>query len=449
MPQGVRDFLPRAAARRRIIVERLVGEFESFGYARIITPAFECADVLERGLGPHAKQSAIRFVEPGSGEVVALRPDITPQVARMAASRMAEVDGPLRYCYEGAIMRMQRGVRIQREILQAGVELIGAGSPEADAEVISVAAAALATVGIDHVRLDLGHVAPVRHLLSAVPDPRQREDIERLLRRKARAEVGRASAGLDAPLRSALQALPTLYGAPREVLKRARALTWPAPVMQAFEAIEAVFSLSRQVVESEFHATITLDLGEIRGFDYYTGIRFSGYADGVGNKVLQGGRYDELVGCYGAPAQATGFAVDVEAIAEAQAERGIEVSDGRSAILVTTTQRRRHEGMRVAAGLRAGGLRAAVDLGPRRGREAISRYARAVGFTHVLSLEGTGAKLATVAADDAGASAPPTVLAAELVTHAAAGDATEIISAILASASEAPGAASRGRERSG
>lgn len=81
LPSGVRDFLPRATARRRSIAERLLGEFESWGYARIITPLYECADVLERGLGVDARQAAIRFVEPGTGEVVALRPDMTPQVA--------------------------------------------------------------------------------------------------------------------------------------------------------------------------------------------------------------------------------------------------------------------------------------------------------------------------------------------------------------------------------
>jgi len=408
LPPGVRDFLPRAAARRRSIAERLLAAFEAWGYARIITPIFECADVLERGLGEDARQAAIRFVEPGTGEVVALRPDITPQVARMAATRMAEIDGPLRYCYEGAVTRMQRGARLQREILQAGVELIGAGTPDGDAEVISLAAAALATMGIDHVRLDLGHVAPAQHALAAIEDPVQRAEIAALLAKKAHREVARAAAGLASPLPEILAALPTLYGAPRAVLRRARALDWPASVRRALDAVETVLALSRQVVESEFHATITLDFGEIRGFEYYTGIRFDGYADGVGEPVLRGGRYDELVGCYGHPAQATGFAVDIEAIAQAQHARGVALPEPATAVLVSTSQQRRREGMRVAAALRDQGLRAAVDLGRRRSRQALAAYAAEVGFTHVLSLDADGAQMHRVStAPEALVSAPP------------------------------------------
>src|SRR5215470_12703492 len=168
LPSGVRDFLPRAAARRRSLAERVMEVFEAWGYARIITPVFECADVLERGLGRDARAAAIRFVEPGTGEIVALRPDITPQIARVAATRLADVEGPIRLCYEGAVTR-RAGELGQREILQAGIELIEAPEPEGDAEVLAVAAATLAATRLPETRLDIGHVAPARHVLGAVP----------------------------------------------------------------------------------------------------------------------------------------------------------------------------------------------------------------------------------------------------------------------------------------
>jgi ATP phosphoribosyltransferase regulatory subunit len=465
LPPGVRDFLPRAAARRRGIAEKLLAEFEAWGYARIITPLYECADVLERGLGQDARQAAIRFVEPATGEVVALRPDITPQVARMAATYMdrdrAEArgrragqagvtpgtmgNGPLRFCYEGAVTRMQRGARMQREILQAGVELIGAGAPEGDAEVIALAAAALATMGIEHVRLDLGHVALARHALAAIEDADQRAEIEALLAKKAHREVARAAAGLAAPQRALLAALPTLYGAPAEVLRRARSLAWPAPVRRAIDTVEAVLALSREVVASGLHATITLDLGEIRGFEYYTGIRFAGYGDGVGEPVLHGGRYDELVGRYGQPAQATGFAVDIEAIAQAQQARDVALPAPATAILVATSRPRRQEGMRVAAALRAQGLRAAVDLGQRRGRRALVAYASEVGFTGVLSLEAGGAQVWS----ELGLEPWPGLwmdVAAAPVARAAAGDG-KALAALLAGGVARPAARPRGAAR--
>src|SRR5215470_12014978 len=168
LPSGVRDLLPRPAARRHSLAERVMGVFEAWGFARIVTPVFECADVLERGLGHDARAAAIRFVEPGTGEIVALRPDITPQVARLVATRLAEIEGPIRLCYEGAVIRLA-GELGQREVLQAGIELIDAPEPDGDAEVLAVAAAALAAAQLPEIRLDIGHVAPARHVLGAVP----------------------------------------------------------------------------------------------------------------------------------------------------------------------------------------------------------------------------------------------------------------------------------------
>jgi ATP phosphoribosyltransferase regulatory subunit len=424
LPAGVRDFLPRAAARRRAIAETLLGEFERWGYDRIITPMFECADVLELGLGADAREAAIRFVEPGTAEVVALRPDITAQVARVAATRMGDVDGPIRLCYEGAVTRLARGgARTQREVLQAGVELIDAPSPEGDAEAIAVAAHALAGTGVPEARLDVGHVALVQHCLSSVDDPLLCAELEALLTRKDRPGVRRAAAGLPAGLRAQLEALPTLYGEPDDVLARARALRWPRAVNKALDLVEQVLAMSAEVVEHELHSTVTIDLGEVHGFDYYTGLRFAGYAAGVGHAILRGGRYDELVGRYGRQARATGFAVDIEAVADAQQAAGIAVPAGRPSVLVVAPDRR-GDAARIAAGLRRGGHRAAVDLGRRRGARAVLRYARGVGFTSILSIDSSGARAIDVASGDE-RRVPQTVLGS-----AARGQAAELAAAL-------------------
>jgi ATP phosphoribosyltransferase regulatory subunit len=233
------------------------------------------------------------------------------------------------------------------------------------------------------------------------------------------------------------------------VLRRARKLPWPAPVRRAIDTVEMVLALTREVVASGFHATITLDLGEIRGFEYYTGIRFAGYADGVGEPVLHGGRYDELMGCYGHPAQATGFAVDIEAIAQAQQTREVALPAAVTAILVATSKPRRQEGMRVAAALRAQGLRAAVDLGQRRGRRGLAAYASEVGFTCVLSLDASSAQACRVdsASGEPGAGAAWTEkwidVAPASVVSAAAGDGKAL--AALLAAGQARAAARPGR----
>ena len=193
LPSGVRDFLPRAAAMRADLARQLAGVFEAWGYRRDHAPVFEVADVLERGLGHDARAAAIRFVEPGTGEVVALRPDITPQIARLVATRMADVPGPIRLCYEGAVYRLGRlaGEPGQREIVQAGIELYDAATPDGDAEVLAVAAAALAASGIPEWRLD-EHRERVEHGRQLgergvhVRRPRQRE---RALERRVRGSI--------------------------------------------------------------------------------------------------------------------------------------------------------------------------------------------------------------------------------------------------------------------
>jgi ATP phosphoribosyltransferase regulatory subunit len=393
LPAGVRDFLPRAAARRRAIAERLLGLFERWGYQRIITPVFECADVLERGLGAAGREEAIRFVEPGTGEIVALRPDFTPQVARIAATRMHDVGGPLRFSYEGAVHRMS-GPRGQKEILQAGVELIEADPPDGDAEALAVAAAVLGSIdGVTDVRLDVGHVAPARAVLSAAGDE-VRDKLFDALAKKDRGGVARAAAALAPAWRPLAEALTRLWGPADQVLAAARALPWPAEVRRALDELDAALAASRVVVDPAIHARITVDLGEVRGFEYYTGLRLAGYARGVGDAVLRGGRYDELVGRYGRAARAIGFAVDIEAIAQAQ--RAAEVAPpSLAAVLVVAADR--GAASRLAATLRAAGLRAAVDLGaPTPGADRLA-YARGAGFVRVVEIGAAGCTVTSLA----------------------------------------------------
>lgn len=373
----MRDFLPRAAARRVALAGRVTGVFEAWGYARIITPIFEHADVLERGLGPDARAAAIRFVEPGTGEVVALRPDITPQIARVVATRLADVEGPIRLCYEGAVTR-RAGELGQREILQAGIELIDAPEPEGDAEVLAVAAAALAATGLPETRLDVGHVGPARCVLDAAPDAESRARLAAALARKDRAGLRAAARGLPAQIGPIAEALGSLWGPAEATLVRAAALPWPDDVRRALDGLRAVLAAFADLADPPA-PPLTIDLGDVRGFDYYTGIRFAGYAGGAPDAVLRGGRYDELIGRYGRPARATGFAIDLEALAQAQRTvgvaapatvRGVAVHGEGAAALARELRARRIRAVTcanppTASWLRGAGLDAAVllDLG--------------------------------------------------------------------------------------
>jgi ATP phosphoribosyltransferase regulatory subunit len=312
LPPGVRDHLPRAAARRRGVVSALQREFERWGYNAVITPLYEYDEVLRRGLG--TPQLALRLVEPGSGEVLAIRPDLTAQVARVVATRLHDEPGPVRLHYEGSV------VRAGAELYQAGVELIDAPQAGGDLEILLIADAALAEAGVGAVTLDLGHADVARAALDGLEwDEERATFLHAALLRKDVATVESRVAGLPPKRKKLLAALPSLYGGP-EVIVRARELVERrSPAARALDELE---QLIERLGALELGAKLSLDLGEVRGFDYYTGTRFALYAEGAGGALASGGRYDRLVERYGRAARATGFAVDIDRVSELLESRG-------------------------------------------------------------------------------------------------------------------------------
>jgi ATP phosphoribosyltransferase regulatory subunit len=389
----MRDFAPGAAAARRRIAETLLRVFERWGFSRVITPAFEYEDVLALGLGSAGRDAAIRFVEPSSGQVVALRPDITPQIARLIATRYRDETGPLRLCYEGTVVRMDRRARAQRELIQAGVELAGVDSPRGDAEVIALGAAALAAAGLARPTIDLGHLGLAREVLAALELP---EDAVALARgriakrdRAGLAEILRRARGPKAVVEFAAR-LPELSGPP-EILKAALKAA-PTPAIR--RPLENLADVVRTLEDRQIAGTLHIDLGEVRGFDYYTGIRLQGFVAGASEPVLQGGRYDSLLGRYGRPCPAVGFAVDVEATAGAIEAAGapplisVDEDERVGGVLIAGPAR---EALALADQLRTEGRRVAVDYGALQG-QALDAYAQRWEFSEVVRLSGRPAK---------------------------------------------------------
>ncbi|HLK92224.1 MAG TPA: ATP phosphoribosyltransferase regulatory subunit [Polyangia bacterium] len=312
----MRDHAPRAAAARLRVIETLLAEFDGAGFERVITPAFEYEEVLALGLGAAARAATVRFVEPSSGQVVALRPDITPQIARLIATRFRDQKGPVRLCYEGTVVRLERAGRGQRELSQAGVELAGVAGPDGDAEVIALGVEALAAVGLPRPTIDLGHLGLAREVIGALALP------EPALEAARRCIAKRDGAGLDEVLRAArgskpvlafARRLPELSGAPALLADAAKS----APTAGIRRALGELSAIVAAVERRKLDARLHVDLGEVRGFDYYTGVRFQAFVTGAPDAVLRGGRYDDLLARYGRPSPAVGFAVDVEAVAGA------------------------------------------------------------------------------------------------------------------------------------
>jgi ATP phosphoribosyltransferase regulatory subunit len=321
LPSGLRDLLPDHSAHLAELSSRLQAVFSRFGYRRVFLPTLERLDVVERGLSAAALADVLKFVEPGSGEVVAIRPDITPQIARLYAARPDALPSPARLCYDGPVLRAREArAGRPREVYQAGVELLGAGGAAADAEALVILAEALRRVGLRGAVVEVGHARFAAAVLDAAGLPRRlRDEAWEALSRKdeaalaALARKGRGTRGA----RDALPVLATLYG--DGALARARTLARAVPgAALPLREVEAALSLARRRGLS----AVAVDLGETRGLGYYTGIVFAGYAPGAGSAVAAGGRYDELLARFGRPGPAIGFGVDLEFATQALERAG-------------------------------------------------------------------------------------------------------------------------------
>jgi ATP phosphoribosyltransferase regulatory subunit len=315
LPQGVRDILPEEAREIEAIEGAILPVFEGHGFARVITPALEYLDVLSLGMGAELNEQAVRFIDPSSGRVIAIRPDITAQIARIVASHMRDYELPLKLSYNANVLRYVGGrTGKSLEVRQIGAEFISeAQSPEADAAMICMAIEAMEAAGFKTFKIDIGDVGFLRSILAGIELTEKEEaSIKGAIARKD-------APGLDAVLDTVgaisgeqskvLLNLTTLYGE-EEVMEKAAAGLGDGPAQDVLENLKRVWAI---ITERGYKDFVTFDLGEVRGFDYYTGIIFEGFAGGVGKALLSGGRYDNLLKKYGYDCAATGFAFDVEA----------------------------------------------------------------------------------------------------------------------------------------
>jgi ATP phosphoribosyltransferase regulatory subunit len=372
----MRVLLPEEAASRRAISRKVLESFALHGFSLVTPPAFEFAEVLERGLGTLDPTDVLRFVEPESGEVAALRPDVTPQIARMIATRLRGLPPPFRLCYEGTVLRRKSGrARKHRQIPQVGVELAGVSGPEGDLELLAVAAAALRGAGLEKFTIDIGDAGIVRALLAGA-SPSDAERISQALARKDDAEL---EGFKDAPYIDLLRELARLHGG-REAVSEGEKLLAGTPAAIAAARLAEVFDAASA---RGLGPHLTADLGEVRGFAYYTGPIFHLYAPGPGEAIGSGGRYDELLARFGVPMPAVGFALDLDLLSWAL--RKAEVMHTPAARIVFVGG----EGDPRLGVMRAGGIACCTHP-----REGAIDYARAWGFTHVLD-GGTLTEVAT------------------------------------------------------
>lgn len=289
LPAGLTDLLPPAAEREAALVEALMQVFAGHGYERVKPPLLEFEDSLLGGNGAAVAEQTFRLMDPVSQRMMGLRADTTPQIARIAATRLPGQARPLRLSYAGQVLRV-RGIELapERQVAQAGIELIGGASPQADAEVALVAVEALAAVGVRGITLDVTLPSMTRLLLDeAGMEPARASRLARALDRKDAAAVS-ALAREAGGVAAALPALLGAAGPAGAALAALRGIGLPP-------AAAAMAANAGTVVETIAAAapglSITLDPAEYRGFRYHVGVAFTIYGPGRTGELARGGRY--------------------------------------------------------------------------------------------------------------------------------------------------------------
>jgi len=312
----MRYYIGAEARLRRMIEDAAMSVFESWSYEEVITPSVDYYDLFEQGMGPAEAQRGFRFTD-SDGRLLALRPDVTSSVARVAATLLADRPRPLRFCYAAPVFRQQPQSHAEwrRENTQLGCELIGAGGKQADLEVLRLAAEILTRLNLQSsycitinnveffngVAAELNLDRPAREQFRRLIDTREAAELERFLKHDGRA----------------FSQLTQLTGK-RDVIQAARRLIDNARSVAALDSLEELWT---EIESLGLQNSFEIDLGDVPNLDYYTGLSLKIFVHGAGASVGRGGRYDGLTGNFGRAEPAVGFVLNLDALTEVVGRR--------------------------------------------------------------------------------------------------------------------------------
>ena len=342
LPENIADVLPSEARKIEELRRRLLDRFRAYGYELVMPPLLEYLESLLVGSGRDLNLRTFKLVDQLSGRTLGLRADITPQVARIDA-HLLNRQGVTRLCYAGNVLHtLPRGLHATREQIQIGAEMYGHAGLEADLEIQQLMLDALRLAGLAKVRLDLSHAGVLAAIFEADPAAAALGDaLYEALAGKDVPRLAELTQNLEAATRDALRALPSLYG-DASVIDEARARLPALPGIA--RALDDLAFLVREIEGAE----LMIDLADLGGYAYHSGVMFSAYVDGVPNAVARGGRYDKVGEAYGRARAATGFSLDLREVAR------ISPVEARSSAILAPW--RHDEGLRAAvAALRDAG----------------------------------------------------------------------------------------------
>ena len=305
LPEYIEDILPPYARQAESLRRRLLDLFDTYGYELVWPPMMEYLDSLLTGTAGDLDLKTFKVVDALSGRMMGVRADITPQMARIDA-HLLNRQGVARLCYAGSVLHTQPdGLLAAREPYQVGAELFGHAGIEADREILSLLLASLRTARLGQFRVSLGHVGLFRALSAAAGVTRATErPLFRALRSKDVPALAQLTHDLSEPWRNAFLVLPELYGDPTVIFEAREQLPGVPGVIRALDDLAAL-------MENHPGTDFAVDLSDLRGFGYHTGVVFSAYVGGQAQSVAVGGRYDGTGAVFGRARPATGFSLDL------------------------------------------------------------------------------------------------------------------------------------------
>lgn len=307
-PEGVKDYLPLELKLKKTIECNIANVFKNYGYLPITSPTFEYNDVF-CGMGGVKDNRVFKFLD-RDGALLVLRPDMTPAIARIAATAYNKKQLPLKFYYIENMFRTNENYQGKlREFTQAGIEFLGVNSIEADAEVVSAAINALLEVGVKDFKIDLGHALFLKGVIEeSASNEELAGDIQGNIIKKNYVAVNELAENIENNnIKYILKELPLLIGDLSVIDKVKNKVT----NQKSLESLNYLTELYSILKEMGFEKYVSFDLGVIGSMDYYTGLIFRGYAKGSGASILDGGRYDNMVEKFGLAMPAVGFALKV------------------------------------------------------------------------------------------------------------------------------------------
>ena len=353
-PDGVRDIYGTECEQKHILENRMHKILNSYGYRDIETPAFEYFDVFGHEIGTTPSRELYKFFD-REGSTLVLRPDFTPSIARASSKYFMEENHPIRLCYLGnTYVNYLDYLGRMKESTQMGAELIGDPGPEADAEVIAMVIEMLLSAGLKEFQISVGQELFFDALAGeAALNPEDTETLRELIRNKNSFGVEKLlkDKNIAPELRQLFVQIPSMFGG-EEIIEKAEEMT---DCEEARAALERLRDVLRILEVYGLEQYVSIDLGMMSGFMYYTGIIFRGYTYGSGDAIIKGGRYDELLKNFGKPSPAIGFVVVINSLLHAMNRQQVPIVSEADRKLVFYDDQSRDEAIRTAMNLRKQG----------------------------------------------------------------------------------------------